>query len=144
MARGSKRSNEKNIIGQRLYWLAVVPAIVGIVIYVSTIYQGIADEELFAESKSATKPDLQKTFPSKSPPPLRDDITLTTQSIEEVEWSDDESFLNSVIRMKRPVLIRNSTVKDWEVMVLHHHRTVHIFLSFLIVFLFLFFFRVGI
>ena len=121
MARGPKRSNGK--IGQNWMsysWLAAIPVVFVIAIYGLTIYQGIAEEEQLSQMKpspSSAMKDVQKSFSAKSPPPLRDDITLTTQSIEEVEWSDDESFLQSVIKSKRPVLIRNSTVKDWEIMV---------------------------
>ena len=51
-------------------------------------------------------------YRSKMPPILVSSIAMT--KVETRRWSNDHSFLTSVVQSKRPILIKGSSVSSWK------------------------------
>lgn len=52
---------------------------------------------------------------SKAPLPLTKEVTILTHDIDDIEWSDTEGFIDSIIMRSRPVRVRNSPVHSWAI-----------------------------
>ena len=73
---------------------------------------------VISESEGSVAPTdvaLKGDVPSKQPIPLSSEHTIRRQPIDELEWSEEEDFIDGVVARGRPVLLRNSPVRSWPV-----------------------------